>query len=113
MKQLIKLFEDFSQEETPKQLPADHNMPEDGFNSEEFDDSASEDDGETNHTKYLNSLGHMGPDEIRQEFLEGRLNTGLRKKVAARVLGEMVASGEADDATVKLFHDLSDTTIEL
>lgn len=63
---------------------------------------------ETNHTKYLNRLGTMSADQIRQEFVEGNLSTGLRKKIAARVLGSLVANNEADGETVKLFHELSD-----
>ena len=115
MKNYIPLFEEFAND---MQNAVPHNedpTPDDNSGGEWTTEPDQVEDMpmETNHTKYLNSLGHMNVDQIRQEFLEENLSTPLRKSVAAQVLGDIVAQGNADEETQKLFHDLSDTTLEM
>ena len=109
MKNRVKIFEEFK---SNGQIDDSGDFKFDERGSIQ-DDVLDEAPSETNHTKYLNSLAHMNADQIRQEFLEGNLNTNLRKKVASKILGEFVMDGTADKATKELFHSLSDSNIEL
>lgn len=64
-----------------------------------------------NHVKFMNWLTQANADEIRQAYLNGDINTKLKKQVASQALGQLVANGDADEATRKLFHELSDEKI--
>jgi hypothetical protein len=88
MKIHVPLFEEFThQMEAP---------PEEGW------------DGPNQHMTFMQWLASANADEIRQVYLEGKLNSDTKKMVAARTLSHFVEAGTADDETVRLFHELAD-----
>ena len=64
-----------------------------------------------NHVQFMNWLMGANADEIRQAYVDGSINTPLKKQVAARSLGNLIANGKADDSVKELFHTLSDSLI--
>jgi len=115
MKQFLKLYENFG-EETPMEpdmtpTPRELNIENETYNDDDFQsDEWPEQD--SNQMQYLNALSNMTADQIREQYLEGNLNSATRKKIAAQVLGDIVASGEYSQEDKELFHLLSGTMLE-
>ena len=73
---------------------------------EEFKESVF--DGPNNHVKFMNWLTDASPEEIKHAFHEGKIDSPLKKKIAAQNLGKVIGSGSADQSIQEIFHLLSD-----